>query len=106
MHSIWIRPLLLVAVATVLAGCATSKEELMPHGGRTMQDLALGRPSISRSGLKRRAPLSVSGDDETGYLSELDEIARTGLTPAERLLEKYHGEWQGDLSRIFVDQAY
>ena len=31
MHSIWIRPLLLVAVATVLAGCATSKEELMPH---------------------------------------------------------------------------
>ena len=39
MHSIWIRPLLLVAVATVLAGCATSKEELMPHGGRTMQDI-------------------------------------------------------------------
>jgi len=75
-------------------------------GGRTMQDLALGVLDISRAGLKRRANLSVSGDDETGYLSELDEIARTGLTPAERLLEKYHGEWQGDLSRIFVDQAY
>ena len=75
-------------------------------GGRTMRDLALGVLDISRAGLKRRANLSVSGDDETGYLSELDEIARTGLTPAERLLEKYHGEWQGDLSRIFVDQAY
>ena len=39
MHSIWIKPLLWVAVVTTLAGCATSKEELMPHGGRTMQDI-------------------------------------------------------------------
>ena len=39
MHSIWIRPLLLVAVATVLAGCATSKEKLLTHGDRTMMDI-------------------------------------------------------------------
>jgi glutamate--cysteine ligase len=75
-------------------------------GGRSMQDLAVDVLDIARAGLKRRANLSVSGDDETGYLSELDQIARSGLTPAERLLEKYHGEWQRDLSHIFADQAY
>ena len=39
MHSNWIKPLLLAAAVAALAGCATSKEELMPHGGRTMQDI-------------------------------------------------------------------
>ncbi|MEH6498333.1 MAG: TIGR03751 family conjugal transfer lipoprotein [Pseudoalteromonas distincta] len=39
MHSNWIKPLLLLAAVATLAGCATSKEELMPHGGRTMQDI-------------------------------------------------------------------
>jgi glutamate--cysteine ligase len=44
--------------------------------------------------------------DERGYLSELEDIADTGVTPAERLLDLYHGEWQGDVSRIYRDFAY
>ena len=47
MHSIWIKPLLWVAVVTTLAGCATSKEELMPHGGRTMQDICHRRRPLT-----------------------------------------------------------
>ncbi|ASD11679.1 TIGR03751 family conjugal transfer lipoprotein [Pseudomonas aeruginosa] len=39
MHSNWTKPLLLAVAVTALAGCATSKEELMPHGDRTMQDI-------------------------------------------------------------------
>ena len=39
MHSNWIRTLLLAAMVTALAGCTTSKEQLMPHGDRTMQDI-------------------------------------------------------------------
>ncbi|RTB44135.1 TIGR03751 family conjugal transfer lipoprotein [Pseudomonas aeruginosa] len=38
MPLIWIKPLALVLVA-VLAGCATNKEELLPHNGRTMSDV-------------------------------------------------------------------
>jgi len=34
----WIKPLMLIA-ATVLAGCATSKDKLLPHNDRTMQDI-------------------------------------------------------------------
>lgn len=75
-------------------------------GGRVLQDVAKEVLGLARLGLKNRGNLSVAGDDETGYLSELDEIAASGLTPAERLLQKYHGEWGGDIKQIFADQAY
>lgn len=39
MHLNWIKPLMLAAAAAALAGCATSKEELLPHNSRTMQDV-------------------------------------------------------------------
>jgi len=35
----WIKPLMLIAVAIALAGCATSKDKLMPHGNQTMHDI-------------------------------------------------------------------
>ncbi|WP_072035325.1 TIGR03751 family conjugal transfer lipoprotein [Dickeya fangzhongdai] len=35
----WINPLLLMATIAVLNGCTTSKEELLPHNGQTMQDI-------------------------------------------------------------------
>ena len=44
--------------------------------------------------------------DEAAYLGELFEIADSGLTPADRLLEKFHGPWQGDISRLYAEEAY
>ena len=44
--------------------------------------------------------------DESGYLAELDEIAASGITPAERLLELYNGPWQGDAAKVFENFAY
>ena len=61
---------------------------------------------IAREGLKRRNRLSGGLVDETGYLAELDEIADSGLTPAERLLELYHGPWKGDVTKVFETFAY
>lgn len=74
--------------------------------GRTVQDVAKDMLAISRSGLKNRNRLSGGMVDETGYLSELDQIADSGITPAERLLELYNTRWQGDASRVFADFAY
>jgi glutamate--cysteine ligase len=74
--------------------------------GRSLRDLAVEVLEISRAGLTARARLSVSGDDETGFLSQLDEIARTGITPAERLLERYHLEWGRDVRSVFEACAY
>ena len=44
--------------------------------------------------------------DESGYLTELDEIAASGITPAERLLELYKGPWAGDAGKVFDSFAY
>ena len=61
--------------------------------------------SISRAGLKGRV-ISAAGDDETGFLSGLDEIANSGITPAERLLQRYHGPWNRDVRKVFAEEAY
>ena len=71
-----------------------------------MQDVAKDMLAISRSGLKNRNRLSGGMVDETGYLSELDQIADSGITPAERLLELYKTRWEGDASRVFADFSY
>ncbi|MEQ9434808.1 glutamate--cysteine ligase [Hyphomonas sp.] len=75
-------------------------------GGGSMQDLAKQVLALSRQGLRNRANLSTSGDDETGYLTELDEIATSGLTPADRLLARYYGPWNRDVRPIFAEEAY
>jgi glutamate--cysteine ligase len=74
--------------------------------GRKVQDVAKDMVAIARSGLKNRNRLSGGMVDETGYLAELEHIAETGVTPAERLLELYNTKWQGDAGRVFEDFAY
>jgi glutamate--cysteine ligase len=44
--------------------------------------------------------------DESGYLGELEDIADTGVTAAERLLALYDGPWAGDAGRAFEAFAY
>ena len=67
--------------------------------------MAVDVVAIARQGLARRRNLNAGMVDETNYLTELEEIAESGITPAERLLELYNGPWQGDLRRVF-DLAY
>jgi len=74
--------------------------------GRTVQDVAKDLLAIAREGLKRRNRLSGGLVDESGYLGELFEIADSGVTPAERLLELYHGSWKGDAGKAFEAFAY
>ncbi len=75
-------------------------------GGRTLQELGKDVLDIARNGLSRRAKLSVSGDDETGFLQELDHTIATGRTPAEDLLQSYHEDWGRDASKVFKELAY
>jgi glutamate--cysteine ligase len=75
-------------------------------GGRTAQAIAKDMLAIAHEGLKRRDALSAGMVDETGYLAEVEEIAETGVTAAERLLDLYHGPWKGDATRAFEACAY
>jgi glutamate--cysteine ligase len=74
--------------------------------GRSVQAVAREVVAIAKGGLRRRARLNANMVDEAGFLSELEEIADSGITPAERLLELYNGPWQGDAGRAFDDLAY
>ncbi|MGN6422964.1 MAG: glutamate--cysteine ligase [Asticcacaulis sp.] len=74
--------------------------------GRPVRDWTLDMLDIAKLGLRNRNRLSGGMVDETGYLSELFEIADSGVTPAERLLALYHGRWQGDLRHLYAEEAY
>ena len=75
-------------------------------GGGKLRDIAAEVLSIARGGLASRARLNDAGDNETGYLQPLDEIVSTGITPAERLLALYHGEWGGDVGPIYKAKSF
>jgi len=75
-------------------------------GGGTLRDIAAQVVEISRSGLAARGRLNASGDNETGYLEPLAEIAASGKVPAQKLLDLYNGEWGGDLSRIYAAKTF
>ena len=75
-------------------------------GGRSARDVAVDMVAIARQGLKARGNLSGGMVDETGYLADLEEIADSGVTPAERLLDLYNGPWQGRIEPVFEALAY
>jgi glutamate--cysteine ligase len=74
--------------------------------GRSVQDVSKDMLAIAHAGLKRRNRLSAGMVDETNYLGELEDIAESGVTAAERLLELYHGQWQGEVDPVFEAFAY
>ncbi|MBN8847598.1 MAG: glutamate--cysteine ligase [Sphingomonas sp.] len=75
-------------------------------GGGTLRDIAGEVLEIANSGLAARARLNRSGDNETGFLDPLREIVRSGKVPAEVLLERYHGAWGGDVSRVYEEASF
>ncbi|MFD1508500.1 glutamate--cysteine ligase [Lacimonas salitolerans] len=77
-------------------------------GGRRMIDLAAEVLDISRTGLKARARPGLGGmvQDERHFLHALEDSIETGQAPADELLERYNGDWGGDLGRIYDEYSY
>jgi glutamate--cysteine ligase len=75
-------------------------------GGETLQQLGTRILAIAEAGLTARACLNSAGDNESGFLDPLRETVSRGMTPAELLLERYHGEWQSDVSRIYEELSF
>ncbi|KAF5197789.1 Glutamate--cysteine ligase [Thalictrum thalictroides] len=55
---------------------------------------------LAKDGLERR------GYKETGFLNALAEVVRTGVTPAEMLLELYEGKWGRSVDPVFEELLY
>lgn len=77
----------------------------MPDG-RTMNDLAKEVLDIATGGLNARGQINSMGDNESGFLNPLRQIVDCGKSPAQQLLEKYHGEWGGDLSKVYDEMSF
>jgi len=77
-------------------------------GGVKMLDLARELVDIADAGLRARARAGAGGmlPDETHFLNALRESVETGKSPADELLDDYHGAWDGDLSRIYAERSY
>lgn len=75
-------------------------------GGRRLRDVAGQVLDIAHAGLAARARTNAAGDDETGLLAPLHEIVRGGKVPAQALLDRYHGAWGGDVSRVYGEESF
>ena len=77
-------------------------------GNISMLDLARETVAISKAGLAARARPGAGGmiPDETHFLNALEEVIETGMSPSCELTQKYQGEWDGDLKRIYADYSY
>ena len=74
--------------------------------GESMRDFAGRILDISADGLTRRGRLNSAGDNEGGFLDPLRDVVATGMTPADRLLNKYETEWDGDVSHIYEEFSF
>jgi glutamate--cysteine ligase len=61
---------------------------------------------LARAGLARRRRFDVSGRDETHFLDVLEDRVARGTTPAQELLDKFHGKWAGSVDPIYAEEAY
>ena len=77
-------------------------------GGVRLHDLAREVLAIAEAGLSARACPGAGGlvPDEVHFLNALKESVDTGSVPADELLARYRGDWNGDLSRIYADYSY
>lgn len=75
-------------------------------GGGTLRDIAGEVLDIAAAGLNARARINASGDNESGFLDPLREIVRTGKVPAQVLLDRFNGDWGGDITRVYEEAKF
>jgi glutamate--cysteine ligase len=78
----------------------------LPFRGGSVRDLAAEAVKIAAHGLQRRARVNGSGGDESIFLDALVQIVEANQTPAERKLELFNGEWNGNIDPVFREFAY
>ena len=74
-----------------------------PFGSHTARDLARDMLAIATEGLHARAIKREDDADESIYLDPLHAIVAGAPNQAEDWLNRYHGDWQGDVAKIFAE---
>ncbi|MCC7427185.1 MAG: glutamate--cysteine ligase [Alphaproteobacteria bacterium] len=71
-----------------------------PFRKGTLADIARAVLAIAADGLRARGIRNARGEDESVYLQPLEESAFSGLTPADRLLDRFRNEWGGSTAPV------
>jgi glutamate--cysteine ligase len=74
--------------------------------GHDVLHLAKTTIALAQKGLARRGRLDAGGEDERRYLRAIEEYVARGITPAEELLQKFHGAWDWSVEPVFTEYAY
>ena len=74
-------------------------------GAGTVRDMAREMVTIAEQGLRSRNVRDSLGRDESIYLTPLHELTHGKSTQAENWLERFNGEWRGDVTMIFTEAA-
>lgn len=96
MRSNWTNALVLALTVGALTGCATSKEDLLTHGGRTMQDIWQQEGGDGGTGQVSRRQLLDARQTLRRPLLEADiaaasvEQARYTRTAANEIYRQFH----------------
>jgi glutamate--cysteine ligase len=77
-----------------------------PFRDTTVQHIARDVLRIARGGLRARRRINAASQDESVYLDPLDEVALSGRTLADRLLERYEGPWSRQVDHVFEEYAF
>jgi glutamate--cysteine ligase len=78
-----------------------------PFRNGTLLDVARTAVEISHAGLKARAKGDGAGSrDETTFLHAVEEVVRTGKSPADIMLDAYNGRWGGSVDPVFKEYAF
>ena len=75
-------------------------------GAHDVATLAKKTIDIASKGLRKRGIFDDGGDDESGFLQPLRKVIATQKTPAEVMLDLYHGDWAEDIDQVFTSNQY
>ena len=97
-----------IGAKDVMAGrLSVAKDGLRGKLGRyDVYDLAAKTLDLAFSGLRRRGIFDDSGNDETGFLQPLRAVISSKKTPAEIMLDHYHGDWAKNIDQVFTSNQY
>ena len=75
-------------------------------GNHDVSQLASQLVTIAKQGLAARACLDSEGRDETKFLAPIEEVVATQKTPADVMLDLYHGKWEHNIDHVFRERHY
>jgi glutamate--cysteine ligase len=74
--------------------------------GIAVRELCKELLDIAEYGLRRQRAVNARGEDESIYLERVRDAVRKGISPADRLREKWLGEWNREVGRLIAATKY